>query len=370
MRKGGTTVSMGDITILLTGCGSEGAYGVIKSLRANAERSIRMIGIDTNSEIANRYAVDEYCIPPRRSDPNFIPFVAHLARRKGVDVIFPIPTLELEMFAAKRSLFEAQGQRVIVSSEESLRVANNKALLFRWMNEKGFPCTPHFRTVQCWEDFVSAVQVMGYPGRRACFKPPVSTGAQGFRVLDASTNRLELLLNAPPASTITNLEALRDVLASAYPFPELVVMEYLPGVEYDVDVLVNKGKVLSMVPRRNRRMWYGMSLFCTTEYQQEIMRQTEEIVVSLGLSYVVSLSFKMDGAGAPKLIEINPRIPGSIISATMAGVNMPYLAVKLALGETVDIPPILWGTEMVRHWEEFFLSPEGKVLRSKTLGEV
>jgi carbamoyl-phosphate synthase large subunit len=167
-----------------------------------------------------------------------------------------------------------------------------------------------------------------------------------------------------------NLDELARILESADPFPPLVVMEYLPGDEYDVDVLALKGKSLCVIPRRNQSMWYGMSLICTTEPHTEIMMMSEQIVASLGLSYVVSLSFKLDAEGHAKIIEINPRIPGSIISATMAGVNMPYLAVKLALGESIEIPPVQWGRQMIRYWEEMFVSPEGELLKPISSGPI
>ena len=35
-------------------------------------------------------------------------------------------------------------------------------------------------------------------------------------------------------------------------FPELIVMEYLPGEDYSVDVLVDNGKFLSAIPQKPR----------------------------------------------------------------------------------------------------------------------
>ena len=354
---------MWDLVVLITGCGSEGAYGVIKSLRMNHEREVRIIGIDTDEIIVNRYMVDKFCVPPGRNDPEFIPFVMDLSRKEAVDVIYPIPTTELEMFAVNRSHFENQGQRVLVSSMESLETANNKAKLFQWMEKNGIPCRPAYRIVHSWDELISAAHDLGYPNQPVCFKPPISTGSKGFRVLDNEVDHLHLLLNGHPTSTFTNLDELKLVLGYAQPFPELIVMEYLLGDEYDVDVLAMNGKPLSVIPRKNHKMWYGMSLICTTEPQVEMMELTEQIVTSLGLSYVVSLSFKMNAEKKIKIMEINPRIPGSIISPTMAGVNMPYLSVKLGLGEGFEIPPVKWGIKMIRYWEEMFLSPEGELLK-------
>lgn len=348
---------MKDLVVLITGCGSPGAYGTIKSLRANREREIRIVGIDVDPLVANRYFVDQFHIPPNRTNPEFLGYVLDLARRENANVVYPVPTAELEMFALARTQFEAQGQRVVVSSPQSLAIANNKARLFKKVSEARLSCAPRYRVVHSWNEFVAAAQELGYPDQRVCIKPSFGTGSKGFRILDAYISRLDLLVNALPTSTYTSVEELAAVLRPANPFPEFVVMEYLPGDEYDVDVLAWKGESMSIIPRRNERMWYGLSLVSRADPNAAIMEFSRQVVATLDLSYVVSLSFRMNSDGYAKLIEVNPRIPGSIIAATMAGVNMPYLAVKLALGEHVSIPPVRWKTQMTRYWEEMFQFP-------------
>jgi carbamoyl-phosphate synthase large subunit len=352
-----------DLRVLITGCGSEGAYGVIRGLRANEERNLCIVGLDTDPFTVSRYKVDQFHIPPRRHSPEFFHFVEEIVQRESIDVIYPIPTAELELFATRMNQFHVKGKSVIVSSPDSLRTAIHKGRLFRWMENIGFSCTPSYRIVSAWNEFISAVHGLGYPTNPVCFKPSFSTGSQGFRVLDAKIDRLHLLMNAHPTSIFTSLEELALVLGSASPFPELIVMEYLPGDEYDVDVLAHNGHCLCVIPRRNQKMWYGMSLICVAEFHPGLMETAERIVSSLGLSYVISLSFKRNEAGQEKLIEINPRIPGSIICSLATGVNMPYLAIKLALGEDVTIPKVEWGTQMIRYWDEIFVLPDGQPRR-------
>lgn len=353
---------MNDLSVVVTGCGSAGAYGLIRCLRENGERSIRIIGLDTDPLVANRYFVDQFVSPPPRNNEEFIPFVTELVSREGVDIVYPVPTAELEPFAQARPAIENQGIRVIVSNMDALEIANNKSRLYAFITEAGYACAPLYATIRTWTELEQAAEAFGYPGDRICIKPPVSTGSRGLRILDASMDRLELLLYSFPTATFVRLEDLALTLQNADPFPELIVMEYIPGEEYDVDVLADNGKPLAIIPRRNERMWYGLSLVSVTEPHEEVMSATQEIVSALGLSFVISASFRISEAGTPKLTEINPRIPGSIIAAQRSGVNLPYLAIKAALGEKFDIPPIKWGTKMIRYWDDLFISPEGELL--------
>ncbi len=349
------------LNILITGCGSEGVYGVIRSLRHNGERPVRLVGLDTNTLIAHQYRLDRFVIPPRRDDAKFLPFVLALARQERIDVVYPVPTAELDLFSRAIGRFEAQGQRVIVNTPESLGVANHKGRLYNLAKELHLECTPEFRIAHDLKELEKSVRELGYPGQKVCIKPPLGTGSQGFRILDAQADRLHLLLHAHPSQTTTRLEDLCDVLRQADSFPELIVMEHLPGEEYDVDVLAFQGRVMALIPRLNRAMWYGMSLSCRTLPLPEQDPFTSQIASHLGLNYVNSFTYRRNSAGKLKLLEINPRIPGSIIIAMAAGINMPYLAVKLALGEEFELPQPQWGLDMVRFWDELFIQPDGQI---------
>ena len=56
----------------------------------------------------------------------------------------------------------------------------------------------------------------------------------------------------------------------------------------------------------------------------------------------------------PKVIEINPRMGGSISLSVAAGVNLPYYSVKLALNEKLPIKKITNNVRMNRYWKELF----------------
>ena len=57
------------INVLLTGAGAPGAPSIIKCLRRNGEREIRLIGVDMNEKSNGRRLVDKfYQVPPARDE--------------------------------------------------------------------------------------------------------------------------------------------------------------------------------------------------------------------------------------------------------------------------------------------------------------
>jgi carbamoyl-phosphate synthase large subunit len=90
---------------------------------------------------------------------------------------------------------------------------------------------------------------------------------------------------------------------------------------------------------------------------QEAEKAARRVVELLGLSYVVNVQLRCDDAGTPRLMEVNPRIPGTVGLSVAAGVNLPYLAVKLALGEDVHPTRPRIGTELIRYWNALIRRP-------------
>jgi carbamoyl-phosphate synthase large subunit len=136
-------------------------------------------------------------------------------------------------------------------------------------------------------------------------------------------------------------------------------MEYLPGTEYSVDMLLRGGETLAVVPRPREITKLGISFMGRIEKNLEIEELASKIAREIGLEYNINMQFKMSEEGVPKIIEINPRVSGTIVMSTGAGVNLPYLGVKLALGE--EMPPIepKYGTRMIRYWGEIFVEQDG-----------
>lgn len=345
-----------EITVLLTGAGAPGCAGIVRSLRMNDERPIRIVGVDMNPDAYGFALVDESDTVPGGTDERYIPEMVDIAARENVDVILPLTTAELEPLATQRDQFEAT---VMVSSAETLAIANDKGRLYDFLSNEGFRSAPNFRRINTMREFTQTCKDLGYPDQPVCFKLPVASGMRGFRVLDESSNRLTRLLSEKPDNTVTTLDEVRPILSSADKFPELIVMEYLPGQEYSVDVLGRKETAEPVIPRSRARTRAGISFEGTVKHETELIEETREICRQLGVEYNINVQFKYDQDGVPKILEINPRVSGTIIMCVGAGANLPYLGVKYALDEPLPPVDVTWGTHMVRYWQEVFRSPRG-----------
>src|SRR4051812_393649 len=109
------------IRILLTGAGSPGASGVIKSLRSTDEYQFWIVGTDCNPHSTGFHLVDQSYVCPRAADASFIPAILEICRNEKIDVLFSLVTSELEKLAKSVDAFRKQGTALLISQPETIR---------------------------------------------------------------------------------------------------------------------------------------------------------------------------------------------------------------------------------------------------------
>jgi carbamoyl-phosphate synthase large subunit len=349
-------------TVVLTGIGLDGGPDIIRALRADPAIGARVVGVDANAEQPSRYLCDQFHVVPLRDDPSYVDSVARVAADEGARVIYPLPAFDQEIFARARADLAGDGFAVPVSPAESIQMCDDKWLLYERLRESLPAVVPATQPVHSIEELVDTAATFGYPEQRVCIRRKVSRGAIGLRVLDAGAARLKALLEENPGSLLTSLEEATDVLTHAGSFPTYLVQEYLPGDEWDVDVLCREGEAVVVATRHNLEMMGAGAMRSVLEPSETLASLATEIVGELRLNAVVNLAFRGDKRGNPKLLEINPRIPSSILCAMAGGQNLVSLAVRQALGERLQAAEPEWGGQFMRHFQSVVIDQSGAVI--------
>ncbi len=341
---------MEKLTILTTGAGAPGAAGIFKGFRMGAEqdgKQLRIITSDMDRYAYGFHLADKGYVIPEASSPRFIQRLMEICRKERPDLLFSWVTPELLKISRFSENFKNIDVIPVVSGMEAIEISQNKPKCFELFSR----ISPKFRVVETLEDFEKTVKEFGYPEKNVCFKPVSGYGMRGFRILSGKAN----LLEEKPEKATTDMASALNMLASYDEFPEIVVMEYLSGKEYTVDMLLDNGNPVLTVPRERFRIKSGISNIAVIKENQEIAGTAEKIAKKLDLSYNANIQFKLDENKKPKLIEVQPRLSGTVIACIGAGVNFPYMAAKLALGESFEKPEIKWETTMKRFWNEVFI---------------
>ncbi len=336
----------------MTGAGAPGAAGILKCLRQ--ERGVHVVCADADPEASGKYLAKDFVNIPAADKPDFTDIVLSICREKNIHVLMPLVTKELIPLSLRIKEFELAGTKLLISSTASLEIANNKSRLYEFLQWRGMKI-PDFRVVETVEQFQNAVAELGYPLKQVCFKPSVSNGSRGFRIITEKFNEADILFNQKPSNVFIRLSDTIRILSSA-PFPELLVSQYLPGDEYSVDCLCDQGNALLVLPRLRKKMINGISVKGEFVKNDKIIDYCTQIIKELQLHGNIGIQVKANEEGEYLVLEINPRVQGTISAARGAGVNLPLLAVKQELG--LPIMPneltVKWGVRFSRYWEEVF----------------
>lgn len=336
----------------MTGGGAPGAAGIIFCLQSDP--SIQLTVADADENAVGRYLVKDFVQIPGANDPGFIAAVLDVCLDKHIHAVLPLVTKELFPLSRNKKQFEEKGIRVLVSDEEAINISNNKSSCYRFLSAKGID-VPGFSVVTTVDEFIHAAFELGHPQKAFCFKPSVANGSRGVRVVADSLNESEQLFNYKPYNLyITYTHALK--ILSSQRFPELLVTEYLPGDEYSVDCLARNGIAEVIVPRLRKKMINGISVQGEFIKDEAIIAYCKKIIEATGLHGNIGIQVKYSENNQPLLLEINPRVQGSIVAGLGAGINLPLIGVRQELGLPLeqDELKIKWGTRFSRYWTEVF----------------
>jgi len=309
------------LTILITAVGCPGAPALLRSLRENGEREVRLVGVDMNERSIGRHFCDVFETVPAGSDPGFAGAVLDICRRENVDVVLPQSSYTLEGLAIEKDSF---GEIVVVvASIDAIRRANDKAETFALCDKIGVR-VPAWRSVASPAEIEQAGKELGYPEREICMKPLVSSGTRGFRVISASADRRKQLLeNRPGVPEALRLEEAADLAGGSG--VEWLIMELATGTERTIDGYAEQGEILLGYPKTREAMRAGLAMYFETLDSPELMEAGAKIIRELNFDGFFSVNLVGDC-----VIEINPRISTVPYQEDF---SYPYLALKRAVGE-------------------------------------
>ena len=316
---------MRSLTVVVTASGAPGTAALLRALRENGEREVRLVGTDMSERSVGRHLCDAFHVVPAGSSPDFPEAISRVAEREQADAILPQSSFDLEGLASAVSLFEDVA--VLVSPIDAIRRSNDKAETYALMHRLGLPA-PEFRRVRGAAAVEAAARELGYPERAVCFKPVFSSGSRGFRILDPSVDRAHVLLRERPGFVAMRLEEAVEILDSVDDQTELLVMELATGGERTIDGIANGREIVLGHPKTREAMRAGLAMYFVTLADDALMELAGTIVAELGIEHFFNIQLVGD-----HVIEINPRISTIVYQDDL---NLPYLGVRHAVGEISD----------------------------------
>lgn len=344
---------MRDLTILVTACGAQFMPGLVNCLKDNGERNIRIIGTDMVRDDTILQMVDAYYVVPPVKDKNYVDALLNVCKKEKVDVLLPFVSAELIPLIDRIEDFNKIGVKLSVSDRKSVEITNNKYSLYSFLEGKGLT-VPKFARITKSSELIDACKKCGYPNNAVCVKATELSGSRGIRIIRPDISKFDILFNEKPNSFYTSLEELLLTLQEREDMPEMMAMEFLPGIEGSVDLIADRGNILYMAYRESTTNLHSIPQEGELKQNEEACEVAKKVIKVLGLTGSADLDFKNDKNGHPVLMEINPRIAATMRIFKEGGLNLPYLRIKQLLGEKLPPVDIKYGIKFKRRYLEMF----------------
>lgn len=157
--------------------------------------------------------------------------------------------------------------------------------------------------------------------KRLCVKPVSGIFAQGFwKLCDVDSFEHLYLTDNKNIATEQFLSAYQhSQMVQQKPIP-MLLMPYLSGQEYSIDVVCERGEVLGAVTR------YKLGSVQYIGYDTAVMAVVEPLIKAFACDGIVSVQTKADEHGNHHVLEINSRPSGGIGYTVHSGVDLTQLA--------------------------------------------
>ncbi|WP_413519964.1 ATP-grasp domain-containing protein [Psychrobacter glacincola] len=252
-------------------------------------------------------------------------------------------------YEAQREAFDAAGIRLLTgaTSVAALETIDDKFAFMQQCHEHDIPVAEAWRF-----DTVAELEALlaTHGHQPLCVKPVTGIFAQGFWRLGKvkEMGKDETKETGEPYDSFEHLYFTEEkkiditqfinaytnsVMVQERPIP-MLLMPYLSGQEYSIDVVCEYGEVLAAVTR------YKTGKIQHIGYEQAVMDVVIPLIKAFDCDGIVSVQTKADDDGQHRVLEINSRPSGGIDYTTHSGVDLTQVGFAYWLGLT-DKPKLV-----------------------------
>jgi len=274
--------------VLVFPAGTEIGLEINEALRHCKE--VKLFGAGVSASSHAPFAFERFYHLPSVYEPDWLTKLSDLCRQLTIDYIFPAHDDAVVALASERQHIPAV---VLTASVRTCIATRSKRTTYNALRHE----------IRVPKIFESTPLASDYP---LFVKPDRGQGSQGATLVRSAA----------------------ELAVATAPLPEPLVCEYLPGDEYTVDCFSDREQGLLFSGARVRqRMRNGISVNTAPVVLQGVETIARKIHDTLQMHGAWFFQLKRAANGDLALLEVAPRIAGSMSVHRVLGVNFPLLTI-------------------------------------------
>jgi predicted ATP-grasp superfamily ATP-dependent carboligase len=272
----------------------------------------------------SRYCARAVVLPDYARDPAlYVAAIVAFVRDHHVKVVLPTGDPSIAALSSERDRLAELGCTLALASPAALEVATDKDRTLAVAAQLGIPYPKSIR-INSVEDLPTAVAEFGFP---FVLKPTVSwTGKSADRVV--------------PVDVVDKGEAVDATTRFLAAGSGVLAQLWACGRREGVSLFVVNGEVVAScghVAHRTSPQLGGASVMRQSiPVSEDILDSAVRLVKAIGLEGVCEVEFRRDASGSPLLMEVNPRLAGTIENAIRSGVDFPLMIWQWATQQPIQ----------------------------------
>ena len=272
----------------------------------------------------SRYSACKLVLPSYAREPiAFADRIIEFVRERHTPVVLPTGDASIAAIAPRREELAKLGCTLAVASDAALEIANDKTRTLEAADKLGI-AYPRSIQIERLDDLSIAVAEFGFP---FVLKPTISwTGKTADRVV--------------PTEVIDSREALDATTRFLAAGAGVIAQEWASGRREGVSLFLVGDEVLAYcghLAHRTTPVLGGVSVMRESiAVSDEVLDASVRLVKAIGLEGPCEVEFRRNADGQPLLMEINPRLAGTLENAIQSGVDFPLMIWQWASGQSVS----------------------------------
>ena len=305
----------------MPGAAAPAGINTIKSLKM-AKFNGKIIGTDSDSLAPGVFMSDVFSVMPEAKEESlFIDKLFELVKIHRITVLMPSSGFDIYPYSKYRKELHKIGAFAVVSDMEALEICRDKLRTYQEL-------TPKFKVP------LTTTEPEKIPRFPVIAKPRFGKGSRDVIMIEDES----------------------DLGYVTSKYHDMIFQDYLPGIEYTIDVLSDLNRdPLFAVPRIRLQTKGGISTKGKIVRNQTIEEDCMNIAKSVGIRGPCCMQMKEAEDGELQLVEVNARLGGGTIFTTLAGANFPALILDLVEGKKITVPKISEVT-VIRYFEEIVVN--------------
>ena len=320
------------IKVLLTSAGGELAPLISQNFKNMKKfRKVVTIGVDIKKQSVNKHFFD-YFYKVSISKKKYLKDIKKIVKKHNVNLILPASDEEALMLSSDRKNIEKGKVAIACTENKNIKIFSDKVATYKAL-EKNKIRVGKWDLAHNKKEIVKKINNFLNKNKSVVIKPSVSRG--GRNVFIINKKKTKILFNPNDREIELSYADFKNRfindLKNFYP---IIVMEKLYGPTYDLDMLCKNGNLINGITRRRLVSSMPNEGNLITN-NKKILNIGKEIARVFNLNWLYDCDFMFDRKKNPVVIEINPRMSGSAIVGSYAGLNLFENLIDLYLNKSI-----------------------------------